>query len=533
MIVSNLGFALAATGIGIVRLLSLAFLWQVKEYRLDRMRAHFMELRLASIPLALLTLSYGAGLFTIMFISECRVPASADASLVALAAMGTYHALQIRRQGVLRPDMTLKAGFIVTTALIATGIIEEAVRIRYTVPFHVSLVLIILGMHLIVALSVGTAEALSYIPKKRAIARAKQIREVLPHLMSIGITGSVGKTSTKTYLMHLLAETFPHARATKGHVNSEFPVARDMLEQLTKTTNLYIAEMGAYHTGEIKALTELVKPRHGVITRILSQHRALFGDSASIMKAKWELIDSLPESGVAILNADDPLIRSQAAGSSRRIVWFSTHEPADVYASDIDIRAREIQCSLHIGKEIRRVRIPVVSEGLLTSVVAACAAAYVLGAPPESMFSLVETLPVLPRAMEIRRGIHDATVIDDSYSAGELAVLNAIKHIDRFSSTDKRIVLVPIIELGSEGPRVHDRMGAALAKTGARVYVYGNNYDKDIMRGFTHAGGSSKIAWYVNPRILARDVCDQVRENTLILLEGRVPRALRDRLIQH
>ncbi len=132
--------------------------------------------------------------------------------------------------------------------------------------------------------------------------------------------------------------------------------------------------------------------------------------------------------------------------------------------------------------------------------------------------------------MEIRHGKQGATIIDDSYSASEASVANAIEYAVSLSDPSVRIVLVPIIELGSEGQRVHERIGKLLSGTKLSVYVYGDAYKEDILRGLGK-NPAATVTWHTDAKQLVSAVTENISKTSIIVLEGRVPALLREQLL--
>jgi len=514
-----------AAPVALASVLSQAQLWQLKEYRLDRMKAAMNE-----PPVRIRIYSYLAALISVIFLSP----------LIGLLILVAYHAWRLAGRGLLRPDFTAKAWLLIliTTALTAASwVFLTTEGLSATTTWSLTLLLI----PALSAVAVVLTKAVTSLPKRHLITRAMTLRASLPNLNVIGITGSYGKTSTK----HFLSQLMPNATATKLHRNAEYPVAQDMLEQLKPNADTYIVEMGAYRRGEITALATLTQPNIGVITAIGNQHLATFGSPANILKTKWELIEALPKNGIAVLNADDEKIKRVArrratapegfplAGRSlgegwrsSNILWYSIKQPADVYADNILIAPREITFNLHIKDQVNQVTTPLAGEGALAGVVAAVAAAHAAGVATSTIVSRLPHLKPYPRTMQVITGASGATIIDDSYSTNQQGVLASIGHLRKFPATDKRIVLTPLIELGEKARTAHQRIGQALAESNATVYVYGTAYHQeltDAARGNVHT--------FRSPHKLAAQISQHITSSTVILIEGRVPELVRSKLL--
>lgn len=517
---------IASTVLGTVTLILSALaqvaLWQQKEYRWDRLWSHLKSSQgsLLNFPLVLLAalailigwLSY---ISTFLPLTKGESPpwAGEGVGFLALLFFLLHHALRIKKRGVLRPDFT--------TRTIATLILSLLIPVffLFSLPLEASakwgffpfqqLVALQLASFIflvpgLVALAVWLGGIPFQIRKRQIIALGRRLRSSRTHLTVVGITGSYGKTSTKHFLEQILEVAGKNAAATKAHHNTPIGIAQDVLQHLTPDLEIYVAELGAYRRGEIKELADIVRPQIGVITAIGSQHLDLFGSPENILKTKWELAESLPENGIAVLNADDVRLAKAAANFPREVIWYSIKRRADVWVSHVSLTPAKILCTLHLNDFSRGLTIPLASEALLGSALAAAAAALSLKISPESIASALETLTAFPRTMEILAGKNGATVIDDSHSANEHGTLLAIRHLSRFSQPDKRIAFLPFLELGKETEAAHARVEETAKAAGAKLYIYKRN-----------------------PKEFAREISQDLSEKSVILLEGRLPDVVR------
>ncbi len=509
-----------------VSVLSQAHFWQRKEYRIDRMRSFIIspEGSIESQPwfLAATTL-VGIGWIAFLFATLSIAQIIGFASLILYFI---HHSQRIRVSGMFRPEKTLKVVLvvIVTAFIIATYyslfFIGRIASLEWST--------IIFFTPICVAISVQVVNILTGFRKKQTINQAKELRQQQRDTTVVGITGSYGKTSTKYFLQQLLQNTDRNVIATKEHRNSDFTVAQDVLEQIDKNADIYVAEMGAYRIGEIKAITDIVQPSIGILTGIGQQHIDLFGSQENIIKAKWELIEALPKDGTAILNADNEFIQEAAKNIDKKIVWYSTTQHANIYAENISVKPEKVTCTLHVGDSAKEVSIPLASTGLLSSLLAAVSAAHTLGIEAQQIFTRIQHIKPYERTMEVVRGKNNALVIDDSYSGSRASVKNALEHLARFTSSDKRIVIVPLIELGEQAQASHEYIGGALAESGAQIFIYGAAYKKSIERGLR---GYEKVQWYTNADQLRAAASKRLSNKSVTLLEGRIPSIVRESIV--
>jgi UDP-N-acetylmuramoyl-tripeptide--D-alanyl-D-alanine ligase len=366
--------------------LSQTALWQRKEYRVDRVRSYLLSPEKSVQDIVIWALAFVCAVMAFIF--------SFFAYTAVLVLLVGYGVRAVQR-GVSRPVFTMRAiAVLVNTGVLALLAFSSTANIVW-----VSLVAVF--MPLVVAITVGIIALPAMIQKKSVMNRAITYRKNLKNLQVIGITGSVGKTSTKTYAMHILQGNDKNIVATHEHRNSPYVVAQDMMMHVSEKTNTYIAELGAYRKGEIAELCEIVQPTIGVITAITNQHAGLFGSVEELAQTKWELADAIPDTGTLVLNKGNEIIRSKSAGVHKKIIWYSLKNSADVIFEQILIQQDHVEVVLMISGESYPVRIPVVSEGQLSSVLAACAVAYAVGVSASDIAKRLETLPVLPKTMEL------------------------------------------------------------------------------------------------------------------------------------
>jgi UDP-N-acetylmuramoyl-tripeptide--D-alanyl-D-alanine ligase len=476
----------------LVSVLAQVELWQRKEYRLDRMLSHWRSPQgsLANYPIvSLALLLVGWGWFAFL---SAHTTFADFAGLIALLAFAAYHGDIIYRRGLRRPEFTVKALGIIALTLAAL-----VVYFYYAFALDIIIALQLATLIFLLPALITVAVLLINIPfafrKQQIINRAKVLRRSLPNLTVVGITGSYGKTSTKHFLEQILRAAGKKVAATHDHHNTPIGVAQDMLAQLNPDLEIYIAELGAYRRGEIKQLAELTQPRIGIITAIGNQHLDLFGSLENILKTKWELIEALPQGGTAILNADDQQLMKMAP-------------PAGISVTKYSLDQKDTLPPL-----------PTISDILIGNVLAACAAAEALGVPAETVRAALPAVRTFSRTMELKSGKNGAQVIDDSYSANETGVIKAIEYLKSFPQTDKRIVLLPLIELGSEASAVHARIGEAIRASGVKLFVAGKVYEKELGPG----------VYENDPKQLATLVSHGLSENSVVLLENRIPDVIR------
>ncbi|MEO6077662.1 MAG: hypothetical protein ABIP54_02655, partial [Candidatus Andersenbacteria bacterium] len=219
---------------------------------------------------------------------------------------------------------------------------------------------------------------------------------------------------------------------------------------------------------------------------------------------------------------DDETIRNKAKDLHKNIIWYSLKTSADIYFENILLKQDHTECVLVVAGERHDVRIPVISYGQLGSVLAACAVAHAMNVPVKNIAEQLAALPVLKKTMEYKILSNKAIIVDDSYSASEASVMNAIEYLKSVGDETSLLVLVPIIELGNESSIVHEKIGTTLAHVPFKTFIYGTAYQEDIMRGLAQAS-HAHITWYTDAKVLASDVAKHSAPNTITVFEGRLP----------
>jgi len=292
---------------------------------------------------------------------------------------------------------------------------------------------------------------------------AEVLRDAHP-IPAVGITGNVGKTTTKEATAAALGARYRVLR-TAASFNNEIGVPLTFL-RLEPTHEVAVIELGFYVPGEIADLCRLVRPRIGIITEIpaIPVHFARTPSVEAIAAGKAELIASLPDDGIALLNADSPRVRALASSTRARVVLFGESEDAQLRATEV--RAEGLAglqfTALYEGERVA-VALPIPGRQLVPAALAALGAAHALGVPLAEAAVTLQTLEQPAHRMEVRRG-SGVTVIDDSYNASPAAVEAAFAVL-RDVKGRRIAVLGDMLELGSFSADAHDAAGRDAARS--------------------------------------------------------------------
>jgi len=287
---------------------------------------------------------------------------------------------------------------------------------------------------------------------------------------AIGITGSMGKTTTKEAVAHLLSAKY-RVHRTKGNFNNHFGLPLGLLT-LDPAYDLAVVEMGMNHAGEIAALAKIAQPNEGLVTNVGPVHLEFFDSIAGIARAKYELIESLPSTGTAFLNADDEYVSQFGRDFKGKVVLYGMSTMADVRAENIQPAGTDGTCFdlISAGGLRQPVHSPLLGQHNIYNVLAGAAVALEHGVTPSEIAQALPAMAAGDKRGEVVR-LGNITAINDCYNCNPNA-LNAM--VDTLASmpAKRRIVVAgEMLELGPEGEELHRRCGRHIAEKAIDVLL--------------------------------------------------------------
>ena len=339
------------------------------------------------------------------------------------------------------------------------------------------------------------------------------------NLRVIGITGSVGKSTTKELVAQVLSQRY-HTVKNPGNLNNEIGLPLSLL-RLSEGTERAVLEMGFYVPGEIAFLCNLAQPQVGVITNVGTVHAERAGSQEVIAQGKGELVEALPASpeGVAILNYDDPLVRGMAVRTRARIFYYGLDAHSHLWASDVvGMGLKGIRFQLHVRNETLHLRVPLIGRHSVHTVLRAAAVGLVEGlAWQEVIDGLHHSFTQLRLATV--RATSGALIIDDTYNASPestLAALNLLSEIDG----NRVAVLGDMLELGPYEQEGHEIVGVRAAEVARRLITVGR-LGKQIAQAARQAGMPSSAIESVDDVSQAIDLLqNSLKADDVVLVKG-------------
>ncbi len=278
----------------------------------------------------------------------------------------------------------------------------------------------------------------------------------------IGISGSVGKTSTKEATAAVLQQHFTTLKTPRSY-NSESTMPLTIL-QMAPEHQVAVIEMGTYGLGEIALLASIARPRFGIVTNVGPSHMERMLTIETIARAEGELIDALPDDGVAILNYDDELVRAMTARTNARPFFFGLNPEADVWADEVRSHGFDgVTLRAHYRDEAVDLAIPLLGKHHAYTALAAASAGLVLGLSWDEISAGLKNCGERLRFVTVA-GPNGSTILDDTYNASPVSCVAAL---DLLAELDGRHVAIfgDMFELGPVEEEAHRTVGRHAAKT--------------------------------------------------------------------
>jgi UDP-N-acetylmuramoyl-tripeptide--D-alanyl-D-alanine ligase len=283
----------------------------------------------------------------------------------------------------------------------------------------------------------------------------------------IGITGSVGKSTTKEVVAEVLSQRYCTLK-NKGNMNNEIGLPLSMLS-LTEQHERAVLEMGFYLPGEIQFLCDLAQPHIGVVTNIGMVHASRAGSQEDIARGKSELVQALPDDGYAILNYDDPLVRNMANQTHAHVFFYGVDSAVDLWADNVESLGLEgIRFLLHYQQEKNRpaevlqLRVPLIGRHSVQTALRAAAVGLVEGLTWQEIVSGLRSASNELRLIAVRTQ-NGALILDDTYNASPESMLAALNLLNDLEGR-KVAVLGDMLELGQYEQHGHEMVGIRAAE---------------------------------------------------------------------
>ena len=335
----------------------------------------------------------------------------------------------------------------------------------------------------------------------------------------VAITGSTGKTTTKSLLAQLLSIAGKKVAATPQNENNEIGVTK-MLLALEGDEEIAVVEMGCRHDGEIAELVKIAQPHVGVLTNIGEAHLELFKTRERLAETKWGLFSG---DAVAILNLDDSESRRRADSLKNTPGWFGAgaHDEGFPTPATLIPTRHELVFVDDAGADAYRISTTLPGEHNLANLAAAATVARVTEIEPQTIADAIPSLTLPPGRYERMTLPGGARVVYDAYNASLSGTLATLRAFASETASRRIAVLGGMAELGDESPQMHEQIGKAAKEFGIDVLLAGGEHAIAIVQGALSAGmQKAVIVAYDNNNVATDWLRANLREGDAILLKG-------------
>jgi len=332
----------------------------------------------------------------------------------------------------------------------------------------------------------------------------------------IAVTGSAGKTTTKEAIAHVLSARF-RVLKSEGNFNNHFGLPL-MLLKLEPEYDVAVIEMGMSHAGEIRALAKIAQPEIGVVTNVASVHLEFFDSLAGIARAKYELIESLPLSGTAVLNADDEYVSQFGRGFRGKVVQYGLGATADVRAENIRFKGTEgTEFDVVTGTSREHATLPLVGEHNVLNALAAVAVGVERGLKPaEAAAALAALTPADKRGQVLQVG--NITVINDCYNSNPKALEAMVDALAAMKARRRIVVAGEMLELGPAGEEMHRRAGDHISEKKIDVLIGVRGLAQAMVGAAVQAGARAEFV--TSSEDAGEWLAREARDGDVILLKA-------------
>ncbi len=301
-------------------------------------------------------------------------------------------------------------------------------------------------------------------------------------LKVLAITGSNGKTSTRTLMEKVLSQSFV-TLSTSGNLNNHIGLPLTLL-RLSSSHQVAVLEMGMNHTGEIDHLGRISEPDVGVITNVGSVHLEGLGSIENVARAKGELLHTLRFGGTAILNIDDPRVKRLAEATDMSVLFFGMDPQADIRAEDVRLIDGKTAFTLITPSGCIDISLSTPARVMVSNALAAAAAGEVLGVSLNKIKKGLEAFSPAVGRMGIRLLNRDLCLVDDTYNANPSSMAAAIKTLARMRESRRTIaVLGDMLELGPQSKDLHRKVGRVAGEAQIDWLLVVGDFAADVADG--------------------------------------------------
>ena len=345
-----------------------------------------------------------------------------------------------------------------------------------------------------------TIQALADIATYKRISMEKDFKVV-------GVTGSVGKTSTKDIVANVISQKYKTLK-TQGNNNNNIGLPFTMFN--LKDQEAAVIEMGMNHFGEISKLTKIAKPTISVITNIGTSHIGNLGSRENILKAKLEILEGMDKKVLVVNNDNDLLHKYYLENKDVEIHTYGIENDSEVKAEDIVLNENDSEFVCNIKGDKFRVKVPVGGIHFVYNAICAATVGMLMGLSQEQIKNGIETFELTKKRMDITELKNGVTIINDSYNASFESMQASLKYLQGLNSERKIAVLGDMFELGEFSKELHEKVGVEVVKNKIDMLVCCGKNAKYIVDSAKNDGMPKDSVYYFENK---DEIEDFVRNN--------------------
>ena len=351
--------------------------------------------------------------------------------------------------------------------------------------------------------------------RKALIQIATEKRNLYKNLKVVGVTGSVGKTSTKDIIANTLSQRYKTLK-TQGNMNNNIGLPFTILN--LRDHEAAVIEMGMNHLGEISELTRIAKPTLSVITNVGTSHIGNLGSRENILKAKLEILEGM-EKPILILNNDNDLLGEYAKTSNIEIHTFGINNKSEATAEEIVKKDNSSEFICKINDESIKLQVPVGGDVFILNSLCASLVGKLLNLTNEEIQKGISSFELTKKRMEITKIKNDIIIINDTYNASLDSMKASLKYLSEINSNRKIAVLGDMFELGEFSEELHREVGKEVVKNKIDILLAIGENSKSIVDE-AKKGGLDEIYYFTNQEELVQKIKEVMQKGDTILFKA-------------
>lgn len=356
---------------------------------------------------------------------------------------------------------------------------------------------------------------------KKAIQEIASYKRSLYDIPVIGITGSVGKTSTKDIIASVMSKKY-NVLKTLGNYNNQIGLPLTILR--LKDENAMVVEMGMNMLGEIHNLTRIAKPTVAVITNVGTAHIGNLGSRENILKAKLEILDGLKPGGTLIINNDNDMLHNWYENNKSdqyKVITYGIENKSDIMPYDIVLSENGSTYKIDIDGKTYKVKVSVGGNHFVLNSLCALAIGTLFNIDMLDILDGIANFELTKRRMQVEKNSKGVTIINDCYNANYDSMKAALEYLGKINANKKIAVLGDMLELGDFSKELHEQVGEAVEKNNIDLLITVGNLAKDIANKAIERGFSkSKVFMCDNNKEAIENINKLAQKGDAVLLKA-------------